>query len=230
MEAVTLAASPDSREGREVSKPARIGVLGGTFDPVHLGHVAAAEGAAEALGLARVVLVPAGNPPHKLDGARAGADDRLAMARLAVAGRAKLDVSDIETRREGPSYTVDTVRELAAELGPGMRLYLLLGSDALRDLPSWRDVEEIFRVAEPVAVERPGEPAIDWDALARSLPAELVSRARANFVRLERGVDVSSTEVRRRLAEGEHVTGLLAPEVERYIREHGLYGAARGEG
>lgn len=153
------------------------------------------------------------------------------MARLAVVGQERLDVSDIETRREGPSYTVDTVHELAAELGPGARLYLLLGSDALRDLPTWRDVAGVFEVAEPVAVGRPGKPAIDWDALARSLPAELVGRARANFVTLERGVDVSSTEVRARLAAGESVTGLLAPEVELYIREHGLYGAcSRGEG
>jgi nicotinate-nucleotide adenylyltransferase len=220
-------------------KETRVGVLGGTFDPVHVGHVAAAEGAAGALGLARVVLVPAGAPPHKLALPRAGAADRLAMARLAVADRPGLGVSDVETRREGPSYTVDTVRELALELdaelttelvmvpGAGARLFLLLGTDALRDLPTWRDVEGIFRVAEPVAVERPGEGEIDWDALARSLPQELVRRSRANFVRLERGVDVSSTEIRRRLAAGESVSGLLAPEVERYIRERGLYGARR---
>ncbi|MHC4251534.1 MAG: nicotinate-nucleotide adenylyltransferase [Planctomycetota bacterium] len=230
-----MEASPDSLGIPDPAGPTRVGVLGGTFDPVHVGHVAAAEGAAGVLGLARVVLVPAGAPPHKLALPRAGAADRLAMARLAVAGRPGLGVSDVETRREGPSYTVDTVRELATELaaelvtesGAGVRLFLLLGTDALRDLPTWRDVEGIFRVAEPVAVERPGEPEIDWDALARSLPQQVVRRARANFVRLERGVDVSSTEIRRLLAAGEPMSRLLAPEVERYIRERGLYGARR---
>jgi len=206
-------------------KGARVGVLGGTFDPIHLGHVAAAEGAARALGLSRVVLVPAGAPPHKLSGPRASGADRLAMARLAVEGLDGLEVSDIETRREGPSYTVDTVCQLAREAGTGVGLVLLLGTDALRDLPSWRDVEGIFRVVEPAVVGRPGAGEIDWEALGRSLPEGLVRRARANFVRLERGLDVSSTEVRRRLAAGEGVSGLLAPAVERYIREQGLYGA-----
>jgi nicotinate-nucleotide adenylyltransferase len=207
----------------------RVGVLGGTFDPVHLGHIAAAEGAADRLGLARVILVPAGTPPHKSEGAFAASADRLAMARLAVEGKTNLDVSDVETRRAGTSYTVDTVRELAAELagkhGEGVGLVLLLGTDALRDLPTWRDVEGIFRVSEPAVVGRPGAGEIDWDALARKLPADIVRRARANFVLLERGVDVSSTEVRRRLAGGESTSTLLATRVEQYIRDHGLYGA-----
>ncbi len=206
----------------------RFGILGGTFDPVHVGHVAAAEGSARALSLNSVILVPAGAPPHKLAGLSASAADRLAMARLAVAGRAGLEVSDIETRREGPSYTVDTVRELAADLGEGARIFLLLGTDALRDLHTWRDVEGIFTFAEPAAVERPGEPEIDWDEVARSLPGDVMRRARGNFVRLERGVDVSSTQIRRRLAAGEPVEGLLAPEVELYIREQGLYGTRAG--
>jgi len=176
------------------------------------------------LGLLRVVLVPAGSPPHKLSGPRASAVDRLAMARIAIEGIRSLEVSDIETRREGPSYTVDTVRSLARDLGAGVRLVLLLGTDALRDLPTWRDVGGIFRVAEPAAVGRPGAGEVDWEALAGALPEELVRRARANFVTLDRGLDVSSTEVRRRLAGGEPVAGLLAPAVERYIRERGLYG------
>jgi len=215
----------DSNTVNACPKDTRVGVLGGTFDPIHLGHVAAAEGAARALGLSRVILVPAGAPPHKLVGPLASAADRLAMARLAVEGLDGLEVSDIETRREGPSYTVDTVRALARGLGGGVGLFLLLGTDALRDLPTWRDVEGIFRVAGPAVVERPGSGEIDWEALGRSLPEGLVRRARANFVRLERGLDVSSTEVRRRLAAGESVSGLLARAVERYIREHGLYGA-----
>ena len=207
----------------------RVGVLGGTFDPVHLGHVAAAEGAARTLGLSRVIIVPAGVNPHKPVGPKAAAADRLAMARLAVEGVAGLEVSDVETRREGPSYTVDTVRELAREEGAGTGIFFLLGTDALRDLPTWRDVEGIFRVAEPAVVERPGAGEIDWEALSRSLPGDVARRARANVVRLERGIDVSSTEVRRRLAAGESVAGLLAPGVELYIREHGLYGATPTE-
>ncbi len=209
--------------------PRGTGLFGGSFDPVHAGHVAAAEEAADALRLARVILVPANVSPHKLPTTRASGGDRLAMARLAVEGRRRLEVSDVEVRRRPPSYTVDTVRELreelSEELGPGVELHLLMGSDTLREIHTWRDVRGIFERAEPAVIERPGEDPIDWDDLALTLPGEVVRRARASVVRLTRGVEVSSTEVRRRLGAGEGVEGLVPPEVERYIRERGLYGA-----
>ncbi len=204
----------------------RTGVFGGSYDPVHAGHVAAAEEAAERLGLDRVILVPAGVSPHKPSGTRARAEDRLAMTRLAVEGRARLAVSDVEVRRAGVSYTVDTVRELGFGLAAETELFLLLGTDALRELPAWREVDGIFRHAAPVVLERPGEPGVDWEELARALTADLSRRLREGLVRLSRGVDVSSTEIRRRFAAGESVAGLVPPAVETYIRERGLYGAS----
>lgn len=202
-----------------------IGIFGGSFDPVHVGHLAAAEEAALTLGLSRVILVPAGVPPHKPSGTCASAADRLAMVGLAIRGRERLDVSDVEARRPGVSYTVDTVRELSAKLGAGVELQLLVGTDTLRELPTWREVGEIFRLVKPTVLERPGEPPVDWEALERSLPEDIVRRARARVVPLHRGVDVASSSIRRRLAAGESVAGLVPPEVERYIRERGLYRA-----
>jgi len=236
----------------------RIGLFGGSFDPIHEGHLRAAEDALRSLALERVLLVPAGSQPLK--GAHAGPEHRLAMVRLAVEERDGLEASDVEVRRGGKSYTVDTVRELAARLSmvkspaaaepsspksetfgrqllPGRRgrggprgdveLYLIIGTDAVRDLPDWRDVEGIFRRARPAVLERPGEEPVDWDALARKLPGRLAlnlrEELRASVVRLERPVDVSSTEIRRRLAAGESIEGLVPSAVEGYIREHGLY-------
>lgn len=200
-----------------------IGVFGGSFDPVHVGHLAAAEEAAQELGLARVILVPAARAPHKPSGTCASAADRLAMLMLAIRGRERLDVSDTEVRRQGTSYTVDTLRELRAELGTAARLHLLLGTDALRELHTWWKIDEIFRLAEPAVLERPGEPAADWQALGRLLPEDIVRRVRARVVPLRRGVEVASSDVRKRLAAGESVEGLVPPEVERYIRERSLY-------
>ena len=211
-----------------------IGVFGGSFDPIHVGHLRAAEEVRAALSLDRVILVPAGSQPLKAG--HAGAEDRLAMIRLALEGRAGLEVSDMEVRRPGKSYTVDTVRELGDELGPAGasphcsdvrpagELYLLIGTDAIRDLPNWRDVATILSRAKPAVIQRPGEGPVDWDGLAHRLPEGLVRDLRASVVGLERPVDISSTEIRRRLAAGESITGLVPPAVEDYIREHGLYG------
>lgn len=197
------------------------GVLGGSFDPIHLGHVAAAEAALRLRGLDSVLLIPAGQAPHK--GPLAAAfEHRLAMARLAVSGRKGLFVLDLEGRRPGPSYTADTLAELP-RLYPGAAFELLVGADMLLDLPRWRRAAEITRAARIVAFGRPGagseaaRRAFD-EAFGLSLDAWL------DFIPLE----VSSTEIRRRLAGGEPVRGLLEPAVEAYVRAHGLYGAGGG--
>lgn len=206
----------------DTNQPRRIGVFGGSFDPVHEGHVRAAEDARGSLGLERVLLVPAGSQPLK--GGHASADRRLAMVRLAVEGRDGLEVSDTEVRREGTSYTVDTVRELAESLGADVELYLLIGTDAVRDLPNWRDVPGIFSCAKPAVLERPGDGPVDWDGFRERLPEGLAAELRDSAICLERPVDVSSTEIRRRLAAGESIAGLVPAAVEDYIRRHGLYG------
>ncbi|MHC4504772.1 MAG: nicotinate-nucleotide adenylyltransferase [Planctomycetota bacterium] len=222
-QAAALANEEASEVADEGTPGESIGVFGGSFDPVHVGHLAAAEEAARELGLARVILVPAGIPPHKPSGTCASSADRLAMLAMAIRGRERLDVSDIEVRRQGTSYTVDTLRELGAELGEEARLHLLIGTDALRELHTWWKIDEIFRLAEPAVLERPGEPPADWEALGRLLPEDIVRRARARVVPLHRGVEVASSDVRKRLAAGESIEGLVPPEVEGYIRERSLY-------
>jgi nicotinate-nucleotide adenylyltransferase len=132
-------------------------------------------------------------------------------------------VSDIELRRAGMSYTIDTVCELAAALPSGTEILLLIGTDAARDLPSWRDVAGVFRLARPVVVERPGDERLDWDALSAALPDGLGETLRASVLRLETARRVSSTRIRARLARGESVAGLVPPPVAQYIESHGLY-------
>ncbi len=186
----------------------RVGILGGSFDPVHLGHLALAEAARDRLRLDRVLLVVAAGQPLKAGGARAAAEDRYAMVRLAVRGRRGLEASDIELHRPPPSYTVDTLRELRRTLPKEAALILVLGADALVDLPRWRETAEVRRLARIAGCGRPGNPP----------PAgadELFEAATP---------DISSTEVRRRAAAGEPLDGLVPEDVAAYIAERRLYG------
>jgi len=193
------------------------GVLGGSFDPIHVGHVAAAEAVRELRGLERVYLVPAGRAPHKR-GARASFEDRLEMARLAVRGRPGLEVLDLEGRRPGPSYTVDTLEELR-RLHPGDSCELLVGADMLADLPRWHRAGDVVEAALVVAFGRPAEAA----DLAREGFEAAFGAGRHVWVEID-PIAVSSSDLRRWLAAGDPVAGLLDPAVEAYIRAHGLYG------
>jgi nicotinate-nucleotide adenylyltransferase len=196
----------------------RLGIVGGTFDPIHLGHVAMAEAGAACAGLERVLLVPSAMPPHRA-AAAAPAADRLEMCRLAAAGHPLLEVSDVELRRSGPSYTADTLRQLAADR-EGDELYLLLGWDAARELRSWRSPDEVLRLARLVVVSRPG--------YARPARADLVAAGIDPDRVLLCDVptpDVESTDVRRLIERGRDLTGLVAPEVEAYLRRRHLYAA-----
>ena len=193
-----------------MSSERRVGLMGGTFDPIHAGHLAIAVEARRALGLEEVVFVPAGRPWQKA--AVASAAHRLAMTHLAVDGVPGCRVSAIEVDREGPTYTVDTLRALHAE-DPEAEWWLLLGADALAGLGSWREPQEIVRLAKVAVAARPGsEPRADEGGVA------------VTMLDLE-PVDVSSREIRARLSRGESVQGLVPMEVEAYIRTHGLYGA-----
>jgi len=187
----------------------RLGLLGGSFDPVHLGHLALAEAARDRLRLDRVLLVVAAGQPLKPAGPAAPAEDRYAMVRLAVRGHPRLEASDLELRRPAPSYTVDTLREIRRGLAPGDEIVLLLGSDALADLPRWREAAALRTLARVAACARPGGPA--------PAGADLVLEADTP--------DASSTEVRRRVAAGQSVAGLVPGDVAAYIAERGLYRA-----
>jgi nicotinate-nucleotide adenylyltransferase len=204
-----------------------IGVFGGTFDPFHRGHRAICEAALKVLD--RLLVVVSARPPHKSpDGAGGGGPERtpfhhrVAMARLGVEGLPRTEVLEIENRRDGPSYTVDTLEVLSKTFPPRTRFRLLLGADSFQDFPLWHEWERILDRAELLLVARPG---YDLEA-----PPEFEGR-NTPFHRLEvTPVDVSSSELRRRIAAGEGVGDLVSPAVMAYVRDHRLYrGSAEGE-
>ena len=190
-----------------------LGILGGSFDPVHLGHLRAAELARAGLGLEQVVFVPAHKSPHK-PAPRADGADRYTMACLATAGHEQFSVLDLELRRGGESYAVDTLAELKAAR-PGDELFLIVGSDSLAALPTWRDAVRIFELCTLAVVGRPGEAAADLGRLEQA-------GARMRVV-AGPGLPVSSSELRRRLGEGRSVRYLVPDGVHEYIAKRGLY-------
>ena len=199
----------------------RLALFGGTFNPIHVGHVAVARAAVSQLGLDRLMLVPSARPPHKTSGGLAPGADRLAMCRLAVEGDKHLTVSDIELRSPKPSYTVNTLRAVGREHPKG-ELVFLVGADMLRDLHLWYRFEEIVELARVVTVPRPGVALGRLEALRSALGDAVADRLLADVLETPL-VDVSSTEIRRRVAAGESIEGLVPAGVARYISEHSLY-------
>lgn len=184
----------------------RTGILGGTFDPIHLGHLAAAQSAMDCAQLDRVLFIPTGVPPHRPPTV-AGAEDRLEMTRLATAGEERFEVCDLELRREGRSYTVDTLHELHREF-PEDELFLILGWDAARLLGTWHEPEEVRRLAQIVIVTRPGSGTPDPGF------GLLCERPTPN---------ISGSQLRRAIARGEGVGDRLPRSVADYIARKGLY-------
>jgi nicotinate-nucleotide adenylyltransferase len=184
----------------------RTGILGGTFDPIHLGHLAAAEAAMDCARLDRVILVPTGLPPHRHQASATG-DQRLEMCRLAVDGNERFEVSDVEVKRGGVSYTVDTLKELKSRY-PNDQLFLILGSDAAKLFSSWREPDEIRRLASLVVVTRPGTaPLTGTTDIVCERPTP----------------NISGSALRGAIAGGNRVTTLLPEAVAAYIARHGLY-------
>lgn len=202
---------------------ARIGILGGTFDPIHLGHLDAADAAKLALTLDRVLLLPSHTPPHRSAEPRASVFHRFAMAALAAAERGML-VSDLEVRRDGPSYTASTLEALHRDGYPPAHLFFITGSDAFADVALWHDYPRILQLANFVVVSRPGAPrASELIPNPESRIPELNPSAPTLFSVEADTPDVSSTEVRRRVAAGEPLEGLVPSSVAGHIRRHHLY-------
>lgn len=193
----------------------RVGVLGGTFDPVHNGHLALAEHAREQLSLDLVLFVPAGEPWRKAHRTITPAEHRLAMLRLAIDGNDAFGISDIELRRDGPTYTADTLEALAAERLDD-EFYFVIGADALADLPNWHEPERIIQHAI-LAVAPRDDRASD----AAEPPTPGIANRIQRFPMPP--VDVSSTDIRARVAAGASITDLVPLAVERYIHDHALY-------
>jgi nicotinate-nucleotide adenylyltransferase len=207
---------------RPATATAQVGLLGGTFDPIHVGHVALALAARRELGLDEVIVVPAGQPPHKASVSITPAADRLAMVELAIDGADGLTAGRIEIDRAGPSFTVDTVQGLldrARDAGRDIELTVILSADAFAGLPTWHEPARLLRLARIAVGPRPGHarPSID------DLPAELLRSAVGVAILDGPNVDVSGTEIRGRVAAGLSIEGLVAPAVAIYIEEHHLY-------
>jgi nicotinate-nucleotide adenylyltransferase len=195
----------------------RIGILGGTFNPPHLGHLVCAQEAYIQLELERVVLIPARRPPHKPVEDEPGADHRLELCRLAVDGDPRFEVSEIELNREGPSYTVDTLSLLHSS-APDTDLYLILGGDIAAGLPDWHEPERVLSLATVAVAKRRGTPR---EQVERSL-ARLRGAARTRFFHMPR-IGVSSTFIRERVRTGEPIRYLVPDLVAGYIADEGLY-------
>lgn len=212
-----------------------IGILGGTFDPIHLGHLRVAEDVAEALAIAEVRILPTGTPPHRTP-AHASAADRLAMAGLAIAGNPRFALDEHEIHKTAPCYMVDTLRELRAELGPDQPLVLFVGGDAFMGLDGWHEWQRLFDLAHLAVAHRPGFPPETWlDRIAPALLSQLLMR-RSNdseaFAHQAAGriwlqavtqLDISSSSIRSRIKAGQSIRYLVPEAVHDYIYQHQLY-------
>jgi len=197
----------------------RIGLLGGTFDPVHFGHLILAETARDTLRLDKVYFIPAADPPHKLGNVIARAEDRIAMLRMAIDDNEAFAISLIDIERKGPDYTADML-EIARKqlLQPGDDLWFLMGLDSVIDFPNWRDPERIRQLARLAAATRPGYD-IDWTPLEKALPG--ISHE-VTLLPMP-GVDIASNNIRRRILHGSSIRYLVPECVRQYITEQGLY-------
>ena len=216
-----------TKEGR------RIGVIGGTFDPIHVGHLDAAEAARRALTLDEIQVIPAHDPPHRRADPHASGFQRFALVALAIAGMPGYRASDMELRRDGPSYTALTLRDLHQQGWRPTQIFFIIGADAFAEIATWHDYPAILDAAHFVVIARPGT---TLDAAVSRTP-ELHGRVRRSGEGVSNGAgtaiflveattsDVSSTDVRARLASGGSIDGLVPPAVAQHIRAHHLYGA-----
>lgn len=196
-----------------------VGILGGTFDPIHNGHLAAAEGARHLLGLDRVYLMPNGQPPHKPGQPITPAHHRRAMVEAVVARNPHLALLAEEVDRQEPSYTVETLRRLTGA-HPDWAIHFIVGMDSLIDLHTWREPDEILRMAKLIVVNRPGFPAAEGEGAIQALPEKLQERVRILIIP---GVAVAARELRSLAKAGHPLRYLVPDEVEAYAQAHGLY-------
>ena len=197
----------------------KLGILGGTFDPIHLGHLIIAQEAMSSLRLDRVLFVPAGDPWMKADTTITPRQHRLAMVVAAVGGNPKFKVSPSELERFGPSYTVETLEEFQEDYGLQTELHFIIGADALKDFGRWNQPERVLELCILAVVGRPAQEELDLSALEASLPGI----GKRVVVIDDVSIGVSATDIRERVAEGRSIRYLVPPPVEAYIQEHGLY-------
>jgi len=189
----------------------KIGLLGGTFNPVHYGHLKMAFSVQRALNLKKVIFIPSAHPPHKEEKGLPSPGDRYEMAKLAILCNPDFSISDIELKRRGKSWTINTVR-IIKKLYPESQIYFIIGADTVPEIPTWKDYKKLLKTCRFVVVNRPGCPIKDCRLKI------------ADFIRVKiRGVNISSTEIRKRIKDGMEIRNFVPPGVEKYIKEKGLY-------
>ena len=204
----------------------KIALFGGTFDPIHLGHTEVADVAARRLEVDEVVFIPARRSPLKGFGPRASDDDRLAMIALATQDNKRFRVSDCELRRNPPSYTIDTVRQFRDEVGPETTIYWLLGADSVAELAHWHRVDDLLDACHVAVMYRGGYERPSFDCYLPRWGDKRIEKLQKDVIETP-SIDISSTEIRRRLAQGDDVSDMLHPQVATYIAEHNLYERTR---
>lgn len=197
----------------------RIGIMGGTFDPIHHGHLVAAEEARYQFGLAKVIFIPAGHPPHKVSRKISEARHRLAMTRLAIQSNPFFAASAIEVERPGLSYTINTIRDMR-KIYPRADIFFITGADAVLEILSWRHIDELLDQCCFIAARRPG---YRLGRLRAKLPGLREEQLKQITVMEVPALAISSTDIRERVRTGRPIKYLLPETVEKYIREHGLY-------
>lgn len=196
-----------------------LGIMGGTFDPIHMGHLAVAEQARDVLGLDAVVFMPAGRQPYKIDQDQLAAEKRLEMCRLAVFDNESFDVSSLEVEREGITYTIDTLKIVRAHYPSNVKLYFIAGADSIATLADWKDARELSQLASFVGINRPGTKLIGDKAIKKSLQEAGFT---VEFIHAP-SLDISSTDLRRRIAQGGSIRYLIPEPVRLVIEVENLY-------
>jgi nicotinate-nucleotide adenylyltransferase len=230
---------PSALSTQQLAPSRRLGLLGGSFDPVHNGHLAIARQTCEALGLDQILFIPTSHPPHKPYGSLAPARDRYEMVRLAIASDPSFSISDVELLRPGKSYSIDTIRLLQQEFGADTQLFFLIGLDAFLDFPSWRDPRTLLQLCSFVVLSRPGLSFRSFSTVSLLPPIPSSSLADLDGGRISRievplgkqrliclrlpPCTVSASDIRVRIRQGLPVANLLPPLVESYILRHHLY-------
>ncbi len=200
----------------------RVGLYGGSFNPIHHGHLIVARSVAERLRLDRVILLPSARPPHKGDRTLLDASHRAAMVKLAIEGESLFQFSDFDLTREGPSYTIDTVTHFGKLLGAKVELFWIIGADSLTELTTWHRVRDLVDACHIVTAARPGWDAIDWTGLRKVLSDAQVGALQAGILPTPR-IDISSTDIRHRVCAGLSIRYLVPESVLMYIDRNSLY-------
>jgi len=200
----------------------RVGLFGGSFNPIHNGHLIVARAVAERMTLDHVILLPSARPPHKGDRKLLDGEHRAALVKLAIDGEPLFEFSDFDLTRDGPSYTIDTVMHFCQVLGSQAELHWIIGADSLSELTTWHRVRDLVEACRIVTAARPGWDAIDWTPLRAMLSDAQVAALQAGVLPTPR-IDISSTDIRRRVREGRSIRYLVPEPVWSYIDRYALY-------